>query len=174
MTRFSEIARDIESQYDPDFDIDNSKTAPPVRYIEYRLLELCETLNERLTALEDKPQAPSTAPDWLKIAGERLIEIERLTAEVADRTAKRDAVWQEIDALKDRRNFLENEVAALTAQRNALAAEVDDLRNVNAGLRKENAGLIEEVNVLRRDYGVKRRQYDEVWKTLNALQNDMS
>ena len=58
MTRFSEIARDIESQYDPDFDLDASKTAPPVRYIEYRLLELCETLNERLTALEAEPQAP--------------------------------------------------------------------------------------------------------------------
>ena len=52
MTRFSEIAHDIESQYDPDYDLDASKTAPPVSYVEYRLLELCEDLDARLTALE--------------------------------------------------------------------------------------------------------------------------
>ena len=57
MTRFSEIAHDIESQFDPDYDIDPDSGAPPVRYIEHRLLELCETLDARLTALEAK-QAP--------------------------------------------------------------------------------------------------------------------
>ena len=46
MTRFSEIAHDIESQYNPDFDL--NPTAPPVNYIEHRLLELCETLDARL------------------------------------------------------------------------------------------------------------------------------
>lgn len=52
MNRFSEIACDIENQYNSDFDWDSSKTSPPVRYIEHRLLELCEILDARLTALE--------------------------------------------------------------------------------------------------------------------------
>lgn len=117
MTRFSEIAHDIESQYDPNHDLDTSKTAPPVRYIEYRLLELCEDLDARLTALEAKPQEPDY---WRKWAA----------AEVEIKTAELDAARAERDNLAAERKRLEATARELTRQRDNLTAQVDDLRNV--------------------------------------------
>lgn len=126
MTRFSEIARDIESQYDPDFDLDASKTAPPVRYIEYRLLELCKMLDARLTALEVRPQAPEPMSQ-LRLLADANGRLE------ADMALARDTI------------------AMLNRQRNNLAAQVDDLRNINAALRKDNARLTDEREAAKRE-----------------------
>ena len=135
MTRFSEIAHDIESQFDPDYDIDPDSGAPPVRYIEHRLLELCETLDARLTALEAKPQAPDY---WRKWAA---TEVEIKTAEMDAARAERNALAAEVDDLRNvnaglRKHdvYLDNLVKSLQSR---IAADIDDI----AGLRKDNERL---------------------------------
>ena len=129
MTRFSEIAHDIESQYNPDFDL--NPTAPPVNYI---VLELCETLDARLTALEAKQAKRPMAINLETALDEAQSEVERLTAELDAARAERDNLEFSIGAAAA-------EVKRLTAERNALGAQLDDLRNVNAELREGNAEL---------------------------------
>ena len=102
MKRFSEIAHDIESQYDPDFDLDVSKTAPPMRYIEHRLLELCETLVDENHHLEMNAYHAKA-----KLA-EAETEVKRLTALV--------------DALKADNKNLFADLAAMNAHSSRLAA----------------------------------------------------
>ena len=142
MTRFSEIAHDIESQYDPDYDLDASKTAPPVRYIEYRLLELCETLDARLTALEAKPQAPDY---WRKWAA---TEVEIKTAELDAARAERNALAAEVDDLRNVNAGLRQEVYQRFEQ--------------SYDLRKENERLTAEVKQLASD----RKTLSSVWHAL--------
>ena len=105
MTRFSQIAHSIAKLYDPDFNFDPG--SPPVRYIEHRLLELAETLDARLTALEAKqakrPMAIhlETALDEAQADIERQAdEIKRLEAVCDDLSDKLDAANEIIAALK--------------------------------------------------------------------------
>ena len=129
-------------------------------------------------------------------------EVKRLTAErdnlkfsIGAAADKIRQLTAERDCRRTTDSLAVAEVDRLIAERNALAAEVDGLRNVNAGLTAEvarlkfsivatvneidkdlaadNARLRTENAILSRDYGIKRRQYDEVQDALKALQDDM-
>lgn len=146
MTRFSEIAHDIESQFDPDYDIDPDSGAPPVRYIEHRLLELCETLDARLTALEAKPQA--TTNDTAVALASEMATTTRLMAELAAARTERDNFAEKVEALTAERDNLKFSIGAAAAKIRQLTAERDGFELAHCNTTKERNALATQLDVL--------------------------
>lgn len=189
MSRFSEIARDIESQFDPDYDIDPDSGAPSVRYIEHRLLELCETLDERLTALEGiapttdaKPQARRMIAEIHRLemdvyhAKANLVETE---TEIEHLAADRDNLAAEVGRLTDEVRRLEAQALIAERQYQALlqvsdnrGAEVKRLTAERDGFESSYIGVARERNALAAQLDDLRNVSAGLRQVNTALRND--
>lgn len=165
MTRFSQIAHSIAKLYDPDFNFDPG--SPPVRYIEHRLLELAETLDARLTALEAKQAKRPMAIHLETALDEAQADIERLDAEL-------DAARAERDNLAAERERLTAELKERTYERDTLGAFVDALKidKIKLTIERDNLDgygeeMGKEANMLKDQRNALAAQVDDL-RNVNA------